>query len=270
MSTRLQYLSSAVAERLMDDVEKNLNRYLKGNFENMMAEDGWSIATAIEVDLEPLKRLKMGGGPKEEIHNALLVWQALARLTPSLASEGRIWTRLTHLEGLAYARARWLEGKPRPSAPKLVRTHFFADTLTRRRDDNAIGRLWWAAYIARLAMPDDQLGALKIILKSTDTRSNIVERARSSSRPTIAAGVVRAVMREPGVTESENAFREFMKALNRLGGGVIFEAMADAEIDRFMDECYRVSKVPARTSKSARSTRRKARKSVGQSGTLIE
>jgi hypothetical protein len=270
MSTKLHYLSTTAAEKLMGDVEKNINRYLKGQFADLAKEEGWSIATTVDVDLQPFKRLKMGGSPKEEIQNALLVWQALEQLTPALASEGRIWTRLSHLEGLAYARARWLEGEPRSSVPKAVRKHFFGDTRTKRRDDNAIGRLWWAAYIARLAMPEDQHGALKIILKSTDMRSNIVERARSSSRPSIAAGVVRAVMREPGVTENEDAFRGFMKALNRLGGGVIFEAMAESEIDRFMDECYRASKKPAKTNKQAPVTNRKVGKSTGQSGRLFD
>jgi hypothetical protein len=87
-------------------------------------------------------------------------------------------------------------------------------------------------------MPDDQLTALKaIVQKSTDIRSNIVERAAISSRPKLAAAIVRTIVREPKATSSEDGFRGFMKAVNRLGGGVVFEAMSDGEIDGFMDEC---------------------------------
>lgn len=270
MSTKLCYLSTPVTEKLEDDVEKNIDRYLTGDFADMAQEEGWSIPTTIEIDPDPLTRLKMGRKPEDEIENALLVWQALARVTPTLASEGRIWTRLTHLDGLAYSRARWLGRKTDLTAADMVRKHFFGDTQTKRRDDNAIGRLWWAAYIARLAMPDDQAGALKAILRSTDTRSNIVERARGSSRPKIAAGIVRAIMREPRVTESESAFREFMKSLNRLGGGVIFEAMADQEIDRFMDGCCTASRAAATTNGTAQGTRGKARNSAGQPDDLFD
>jgi hypothetical protein len=171
--------------------------------------------------------------------NAVLVWEALGKLTPALATEARLWTRLTHLEGLTYSRERWLQqAKSKDERIDAINTHFFAETQTKYRDDNALGRLWWAAHIAKLAMPDDQLTALKaIVQKSTDIRSNIVERPGISSRPKLAAAIVRTIVREPKTTASEDRFRSFMKAVNRLGGGVVFEAMSDNEIDGFMDEC---------------------------------
>lgn len=116
-------------------------------------------------------------------------------------------------------------------------THFFGESLTRYRDDNAIGRLWWNAFIARLAMRDSQFEALKILLKSADIRSNIIERRWVTSRPQIAGGILRAMLRVPATTSSEGAFRSFMKAVNRNGGGILFELMSEPEIDAYMDEC---------------------------------
>jgi hypothetical protein len=239
MSTeKLKYVSLAVANRLMTDVAVNIKRYRTGDFVDLAQAEGWGIELSLEVDLEPLQHLRTDDGPEAEVENSMLIWRALGRLTPALAGEGRIWTRLTHLEGLSYSRRRWLEGVPGAKVAAAITTHFFADTRTRCRDDNALGRLWWAAYIAHVAVPDDQKAALRAMLKSADIRSNVIERPWVSSRPKIAAAIVRTITRKPEVTDSQTAFREFMKSLNRLGGGVVFEAMSDQDVDVFMDGCF--------------------------------
>jgi hypothetical protein len=236
---KLKYLSVPVCENLKRDIAANLDRYVGGTFEDLVINDGWSIELNLELDLAPLQRLDGKRTAEADFANAVLVWDALGKLTPGLATEARLWTRLTHLEGLKYSRERWLQqAKSKDERIEAINTHFFAETQTKYRDDNALGRLWWAAHIAKLAMPDDQLTALgAIVQKSTDIRSNIIERSAISSRPKLAAGIVRTIVREPKATSSEDGFRSFMKAVNRLGGGVVFEAMSDGEIDGFMDEC---------------------------------
>ena len=42
---------------------------------------------------------------------------------------------------------------------------------------------------------------------------------------------------DPKVLASERSFREFMKSLNFLGGGIVFEAMTDGQIDDFLNRC---------------------------------
>jgi hypothetical protein len=146
---------------------------------------------------------------------------------------------LTHLECLDFARARWLSlEKDNEAVIKEVEKHFFASGLLGRRDDNAISRLWWNAYIANLAIPSPGLEALDMILKRADFRLNLVERSLTASRPVLAAGIVRIIKREETwMTAQETNFREFMKALNRLGGGMVFETMSEADVDSFMAQC---------------------------------
>jgi hypothetical protein len=235
--TRLQYVSTSVFESLRKNVHENLERYLAGAFTDLTNQEGWSIPLDLEVDLSEFERLKPETGVEAEVLNSLIVWRALSKLTPSLATESRIWTRLTHVEGLDYSRSRWIKNQKGAAAEKLVETHFFGETRTRYRDDNAIGRLWWNAYVARLAMPDRHFDALKLLLKKADIRSNIVERAWITSRPAIAAGIIRALDRCASVSATEMGFRTFMKAVNANGGGILFEAMSVGEVDEFMDAC---------------------------------
>lgn len=234
---KLRYVSTRVDEELRSSVRQNLERYLETGFADLASTEGWAIPLSIDVDLEPLRRLKVDEGAESEVLNSLLVWKTLSHLTPSLANEGRIWTRLTHVEGFAYAKARWIAGRTGDQAVRDVETHFFGDTRTHRRDDNAIGRLWWNAYVAKQAMPTAHHDALKAMLKTADVRSNVVERAWTGSRPRIAGAILRAIINNPAVTATEKSFREFMKAVNRNGGGVVFEIMTEAEIDSFLGRC---------------------------------
>lgn len=235
---RLKYLSNATLEALRDSVDANAERYRAGDFSDLMRDGEWSIELQLEVDLSPLAELDPSNTPEAEVNNSRLVWQALHGLPPSLAYEEGIWVRLTHAECLEFSRNRWLtEGSDDLELVKAVQRHFFADTLTRRRDDNAVSRLWWNAYIANKVAPDDNLDALQIMLMKADMRANIIERSLTGSRPSLTAGILRAVRNQPWVTESEASFRSFMKALNRMGGGVVFEAMTEHEIDTFMLDC---------------------------------
>lgn len=234
---RLNYVSTPVYEGLRKGVHGNLERYLTNGFSDLVTSEGWTIPLEVEVDLTDFRKLKPETGVEAEVFNSLIVWRALSKLTPSLATESRIWTRLTHVEGLDYARARWIGNADDNSAVKAVETHFFGETRTRYRDDNAIGRLWWNAYIARLAMPDRQYDALKLLLRKADIRSNVVERAWITSRPHLAAGIVRTMERRPSLGDNEARFRVFMRTVNASGGGVLFEIMSQGEIDTFMDAC---------------------------------
>ena len=249
---KLKYASNDVIESLRNDVEKNIRRYRDGDFIDLMPDANWSIDLKLDVDLAPLKKLDPAGTPAAEIANSRLVWQALQKLPPSLAAEEGIWMRLTHVECLPYARQRWLDLEADDEViTKSVREHFFGETLTRRRDDNAVARLWWNAFVANLAAPGADLKALDVILQKADVRLNFVERSLTVSRPLLAGGIVRLMQEEAWVADREDNFRAFMRTLNRLGGGVVFETMSEADVDTFMLNCARRAGMPATTPASA-------------------
>lgn len=238
----LKYLSLQTADNLRDSVRENLQRYTSGDFTDLVEKGGWSIDLSLRVDLDPLRDLAKAKDADAEIENTILVWRALSSLPPSLACENRLWTRLTHVECLEYARARWLDVTAEDDQiEKRVVTHFFASSQTRYRDDNAISRLWWNAFIAKLAAPDNHEAAIRAILKTADIRSNFIERPRTSSRPVIGAAIVKSLLSESWLTEKEIHFREFMKVLNRLGGGKVFEFWSSGKVDDFITRCLAIA-----------------------------
>lgn len=235
----LKFLSEHKLSDLYNSIPANLDRYATGDFLDLEHENGWAIETAnVTVDYDLLAQLdgtlRSAAG---DVENSLILYNALDGMTPALAREERIWVRLAHIECLGYARARWLSGCTGEELEKKVRLHMFAPSLTAVRDDNALSRLWWNMHIASIEDPEDPEGALRLILKTADIRSNFVERTGTVTRRPLAKAVIRAMRREAWITSSEDAFREFMKILNRDGGGILFETLGDAEADALVDLC---------------------------------
>jgi hypothetical protein len=228
-----------VLEELRCNISTNIARYTSGDFIDLAQGIGWAVETrSVDVDPALLGNLQLGQTSTEaEVQNSISVYQALRGMTPSLAREERIWVRLTHIECLAYGRSRWLEGRKPEDLAQQVESHFFARTLTETRDDNAVGRLWWNGYIASIASPDDPERALRLILKTADIRSNFVERTRMVSRPVLAQALLRTMEMEPWITAAEEHFREFMKVVNRNGGGILFEVLDSSETQSFLETC---------------------------------
>lgn len=238
-STPLKFMSENRVTGLFQRIPENLERYTSGDFLDPEHQNGWAIeTTAVTVDLELLQKLDgRSRTAHADIENSIILYKALKGMTPALARDERIWVRLSHIECLNYARARWLSGHNGEDLEKRVRVHMFAPNLTAIRDDNALSRLWWNFHIATIADPGDPEGALRLVLKTADTRSNFVERTGTASRRPLARAVVRAMRKYPWIISSEQAFREFMKALNRDGGGVLFEALDESETDKLIDAC---------------------------------
>ena len=242
---RLKYLASRTVDDIRAKISQNLALYRGGDFSALMREGEWSVELALDVDLAPLADLDPEPSAAAEAKNSRLVWRALGHLKPSLAYEEGIWVRLTHVECLEYSRNRWLAAEADDAEiEKQAALHFFARTLNGRRDDNAISRLWYNAYIAYKTIQDPALPALDVMLRRADSRLTFLERSLTGSRARLAAGVVRAGSSQPWINASEGNFREFMKVLNRRGGGRVFEAMSDEQIDTFMLECARHAGMP--------------------------
>lgn len=245
MKQKLKCLSEKTADALYGSIQENIERYKTGDFNDLASAYGWSVELQIHVDLEALKDLEGNKSAENEIKNAMLVWHAMSDLTPGLACENRIWTRLTHLEGLAFSRKRWLKTTSDEDVIKSVKDHFFANSRTKWRDDNALSRLWWIAYIASQVSTIDQETVLRFILEKADIRSNFVERPWISSRPKLAASIIRKMMEDKWVTEKEANYRSFMRQINKYGGGILFEAWSDADLNGFITRCTYLAKADA-------------------------
>jgi Family of unknown function (DUF6339) len=261
--SELKYFSESILAELKADVPTNIERYRETGFDDQASSNGWSIGlSAVEVDTDELANLDPTGGSAAEARNSLIVFNALKGMTPALATEERVWTRLTHFECLQYARERWpIKAEPKEKSGFLgdltgankkaaeerksvhhqnvrqIETHYFARGRTGYRDDNAVSRLWWNSFIALRVDPSDQAGVLNELLRTADIRSNLVERPMLSNRAHLLRGIIDTMRNSPEVYGTETTFREFMKAINLRGSGVLFESLSEKETAQILAKC---------------------------------
>lgn len=260
---KLKYFGESVLADLKANVPDNLDRYRISGFDDRADRNGWSMGlSAVEVDAESLQQLDPSGGSAAEARNSIIVFRAFNGMTPALATEERVWTRLTHFECLQYTRTRWpLKDEPKASGGILggltgakekaaeqrkkihhqnvsqVEVHYFARGRTGYRDDNAVSRLWWNAFIASRVDPGDQEGVLQELLRTADIRANLIERPMLSNRASLLRSIVTTMRNHPEVYGTEATFREFMKALNLRGSGVLFESLPEADTQVILRRC---------------------------------
>lgn len=245
MTGQIKYLADKALAELRGTIGANLARYKNGDFLDLADVPSWDVKLGVEYDEHLLATLNKSVPTQVSAidrENSKIVGMALAGLTPAMANEERIWVRLCHLEALDYCRARWLNGKSDDDLVAEIGTHLFASSQTGIRDDNALSRLWWNYHIARTCMPNDVDTALNLILKRADIRSNFVERIWMTSRQRIASSVLKAMRDDAWITDADTNFREFMKAVNRFGGGMVFEALEEQEVDGFIADCINQAK----------------------------
>ena len=113
--------------------------------------------------------------------------------------------------------------------------------LTGSRDDNAIGRLWWNAHVAKLANPDDIEFGLNRLLARANIRLQILDRADTAFRQPLIAGVVR-ILGDSWFSTYDAAVADFGFEVNKASGGIIFEALSESEIDAHLAHCLAAAK----------------------------
>lgn len=238
MSEPLKFLSQFEVDSLAceEAIESNMSRYQGGDFLDLAKQNGWQIESQIaRWDPSIVDKLDPLDTPEAEVQNSLLIWKGMPGMTPALARDERLWTRLTHIECLEYSRARWLKGDKTDA--RQVRIHFFAKTLGGCRDDNAIGRLWWNAHVANLISGEDIEQGLSKLLARANNRMQIIERPNNGFRVPLAKGVMRMLGVDEWLNSKDSAIASFMKQVNKLSGSMIFEAMNESEIDSHLQIC---------------------------------
>ncbi|MEE4623179.1 DUF6339 family protein [Pseudomonas alliivorans] len=237
--SEFSYFSVAKLDQLKKDVVMNLERYRTGDFLDLSRDNGWNIKSdLVSVELELLSSLNnLEGTAATDFDASVIVHRSLKGMTPALAMEPRVWSRLAHVQCFNYTRNRWkLSGEDRVQSEQVLR-HFFGSGRNGIRDDNAISRLWWNMHIASIADPLDPQGALRLILKTADIRQAIVERPNTASRMPLIKAILRSMQNDPWVTSTESSFRRLMVEINLSGGGVLFENHDDLMVDGFVSGC---------------------------------
>ena len=236
----LGWMKQSTLTDLHANVRANLGLYRDGDFSELV-DPGWRQKDLLTYDSTMLDSLS--GNSKDDLNDSLVLFQALGELPARLATHMNVWVPVIHTELLDYARKRWL--KLSGSDDELfasINTHIFKGGIGGYRDDNAAGRLWWSGFIgAAISGNKDNQEIeryLKPFMRTTDTRSNVIERSGIFSERGLARNISE-YLAEGRLAQSEDqqVFRNFMISINIRSNGRYFGDMSKVEVFDFLDSC---------------------------------
>ena len=249
MTARLNYYTAQAVEELRESITSRLDWYYDPVAENQPVSPVGSVRES-RLPFRNLTELEEGlGAPGDPSRSdgagALVVFRALSELTPHQASDERLWVYLCHQQCAKYVTWRWLRKRPDRDelAVREVMNHFFARGNRALIRDNGVSRLWWLGRIATDVAPDAPEEFLRILLHRQDVRSALIERPSVSMNRRVLRVIYLEMLSRwanGGKLFEREAFRSWMRALNRRGGVVLLDALPDEILaDLVRDEADR-------------------------------
>jgi hypothetical protein len=241
---KLQFIVPEASEELFEAIPNNIERYLDGNFADILGSKIYVSETDINFDYEKLKKINITQRNKSSVDglNSFRVYCAIPDLPKNYATYHGIWIKLCHDECLNYARGRWLKStKSEEELKKDIERHFFGAGRTGYRDDNAIGRLWWTGAIIMSLQQKNKDTSIDFcrkvcsLFKFQQRRFDTIERARIFNQQKLAEGIIEYFNK--GNLSGERDTREFMKNVNRNASGLLIGGLNHNELEDFFHKC---------------------------------
>ncbi len=157
------------------------------------------------------------GRDLKDLENTKIIFEAFRSLTPTQASDPRLWTYLTHVTHWNYMKKRWpLRDAKKPL--NRIRDRYFLrslklETLTR----NGLSRLWWYGYLTYDENRKNPWELTETLLSRADLAVGITERALGCNA-NIRTAVLEFLSENPDIKNSEASTRQLIVKLNLVGG----------------------------------------------------
>lgn len=235
----LHVVKRGLVADLREKIQKNLDRYVSGDFEDILTSDYVIPVKETEINIDEISQLVPKSGGNFDVDNSLIVYGALKGINRYLARDERLWVWLTHGPCLKYSRERWLiEGAKEEKLVSLIKDHFFASGARGFERNNAVACLWWWAEIVSKYPHTNLKTALEVFLHQTDVRASIIERPTSSQSafPAIMNVLIEKYQSDEKVSffkrEKGNTatYRRWLSEINRHGGIKFYEALPETEV----------------------------------------
>ena len=266
-------LSQEAYDQLRLAAEENPDTYLDPDrdFTDVLRDRGVSDPfedTAITTD-RPISLTPVAEGmtPHRADRQALDFYNSFDGMSPSRATDERLWAWMTHFRLHAYSLSRWR----RPSNINMknyVRSHWFSsrspDALWRH---NTASRTWWIAHTAIKAArgsagaftPDEALGAFS----RTAVFYHIPMHYKFTRDPIVLAEVVRAILNEAEGIAAEKGTYALLRELNLIGGTQILPLLPREVLrERIVDNVERIMSDPDMVSDRTKIRNRKPFRSL--------
>jgi len=176
--------------------------------------------------------------------NTIAVHSALRSLSPSQASDERLWSSLCHTVGWEFIKKRrgaeMNFAKPDKNDEFLMSIFFFKYGIRRSCYLNALAKYWWTGHMVYDPSKADPYAALDVLCKYSYFSSLMLYLSSSGivSNYNVFNGVVESFgkLQQEGIAVSVDVWKETMKFLNGYASTVLLDALSKEEITALCDK----------------------------------
>jgi len=232
--------------------------WLKNGIDNHLpkyAQDSpWAMDLSTLMRKELASPVEWSGGinfqmPKKkndlkDFENAVLVHQALPKLTPIQAQDHRLWVRLTHLECWDYMRKRWPADAKKPeSQASYIKSHYFVGgTDGRALLRNGIARLWWMAKLSFDETRANPYELTDLLFAQLDIAKNLLERSLGRSASVLQTFLQFVLDNKKSCINEGNKsrvrIRKMSISLNTRGGVSLLDCLSKDQISELLQRAH--------------------------------
>lgn len=237
-------------QEALDQVKLNLDAYYMNYFNE--PDNSWiydlfeddPFEELIEIDDFELCDLDSGLSIGEiECENCKIVYKHLSFLTPSQATDERLWAGLCHTVFYKYLRRRWKYDikapKGKNESVNEIRTRFFVPSNKGTRSSlyrNTLSKCWWIGYLTYRKGREfellDYLGGDNLSTKIFTIFGN-----RFSANPTILEGIILGIKTVMDMDDSVSYRKDIASAmthLNNIASVTVLDYLSTEEISNII------------------------------------
>ena len=247
-------MSDEGIEILKGSFSNNIQRYSTGDseyFTRLLKDKGYLFDTDIEIgdfraDLWADDGVKKENAPRNDAHNAYIIYKAMSSLPLPMAIDERIWACLCHtvLFDFIYEKRKTDFAPDQKDYKRKIENSFFTYTSNGKRRGtfvNCIASLWWGSYMVYDAESDNPYHYLTdIAITGYPSTIILISSSRILGRKDTCLGFFEAVhdLRGSGLKMSRQDLVEGMKHLNLLAGITILDFKSRKEIKSIVTDFY--------------------------------
>jgi len=236
---RLKFIS----DETLKDLRTNFHAYKKFYyswdkewFSEYFSTEGRVFESNIEFDMPKFNFEEDYSLSDKE--NVKIVYEALKELTPSQATQEKLWAGLAHLQFNEYTFYRLKVDLFRKNDRRIDSFLFFRHGTKRSLFVNGISRLWWIGYMTYDEDNRENPYWLTDFFCENDfsARSTIFFSSNFTSNRNITKGILRALIKikNHGVLIKRDHFVEANKYLNVVGAAMILDMLNTAEVEEMV------------------------------------
>lgn len=177
--------------------------------------------------------------------NVEILYEALRDLSPSLASDERLWAGMLFCQFWDYVKYRRKKEMESRNERDVLNSFLFMRGTKRSCFVNCLSRLWWTGYLLYDSSSQEHYWAVDLITESAYS-SNIVLISSSNfvSNRNLALGVLECISKRKKTGEKIGRYHfvESNKYINCIGGAALLDTMTRLEArnlaNRRLDKLY--------------------------------